>query len=164
MMFSDLRRSTGEAELELTESDLVDNKIIRTLYDAIGLKLDKRKPTGQGRVKLQAEGSRLQIPSFFYSNRGVEVRGAGTIEDLGLGLESPIGGYAVSTPRPLKGMTLPGTENLDKLIYALQSDVACVNIEGNLGKPIVRTVAFPKIREEFRRLLWSQLRRKTKVE
>jgi len=164
MMFSDLRLSTGEADLELAESDLVDNKVIRTLYDALGLKLGEHKLTGQGRIKIQAEGSRLQIPSFFYYNRGVEVRGAGTIKDLGLGLESPIGGYAVSSTRPLKGMTLPGTKELDKLMHALQGDVACVNIEGTLGKPIVKTVPFPKISGEFRRLLWSQLRKKTKVE
>jgi len=157
-MSSDLRWSTAAAELKFTDSDLIGSKIIRTLYNAIGLKSGQQKPTGKGVLKVRAEGVRIEIPSFFFSNRGVETRGAGTIKDISMGLSSPIEGYAVASTRPLKGVTLPGIDELDKLMQILQRDVACVKIEGTLGKPDVVTVPFPKVSAELRGLLWRQLR------
>jgi len=157
----DLRLLTGEAMFHLTESDLINNSIIGKLYSALNLSFDMPQASGEGWVKLQAQGSKLDIPSFLYFNRGVEVRGAGTIENINLGTGSTIGGYAVASTRPLKGLHLPGVRELDKLMASLQTGVASVKIGGTLGKPEPAIVPFPQIRSELRRLLWGQLRQST---
>ncbi|MCG7852578.1 MAG: hypothetical protein MIO92_08655, partial [Methanosarcinaceae archaeon] len=154
----DLRRLTGTADFQLSETDLVNNHVISTLYNSLNLKFDQAQPTGVGRISLRAEGPTLQIPSFYYFNRGAEVRGAGIIKDLNLGLASPLEGYAIGSTRPLKDTHLPGAEELDKLMTSLQKSVASVKIEGTLGKPEVKVVPFPEISSAVRRLLWGQLR------
>jgi hypothetical protein len=152
-----LRTLTGEAEAFLTESDLIGSDIIATLHRALGLKFDQPRPAGEGKVLLRVEGAKLQIPSFWYFNRGVEVRGAGSIKDLSLGLESPVDGYAFASNRPLKKMRLPGARELDRLMTSLQKNAASVKVQGTLGKPESISVPLPSIGVELRHLLWSQL-------
>jgi len=154
----DLKRLTGNADFQLSETDLVNNFVIATLYNSLNLKFDQAQLTGVGRISLRAEGAILHIPSFYYFNRGVEVRGAGVIKDISLGLASPIEGYAIGSTRPLKGMRLPGVEELDKLMSFLQKSVASVKIEGTLAKPVAKVVPFPEVSSSIRRLLWGQLR------
>lgn len=60
----------------------------------------------------------------------MEVRGAGAIKDLSLGLDSPVEDYAIGSTRPLKEIRLPGAAELDKLMTSLQKSVASVRIEG----------------------------------
>jgi len=196
----DLRRLTGEAMFHLTESDLINNSIIGTLYSALNLSFDTPQarpvrhslkisgirdrgsekastsllipeprplssshgPSGEGWVKLQAQGPKVNIPSFLYFNRGIEVRGAGTIGSLSLGTDSTIEGYAVASTHPLKGLHLPGVRELDKLMTSLQTSVASVKVGGTLGKPEPAIVPFPQISSELRRLLWGQLRQQEK--
>ncbi|MBN1846374.1 MAG: hypothetical protein JW810_11865, partial [Sedimentisphaerales bacterium] len=140
------------------EADLMNNDIIALLYNALNLKFDRMQPEGYGRFQLHAEGNRLQIPSFVYSNRGVEVRGAGSIRDLSRGADSPIEGYAIGTTRPLKELELPGMKQLDKLMRSLQTGSSSVRIAGTLGEPAPRLIPLPEIHSALRRLLWGQLR------
>ncbi len=154
---SHLRGLTGEAEVDICESDLVGSDIIATLHRALGIRFDEPRPSGEGSVKLLIEGSKLLIPSFLYFNRGVEVRGAGTVKDLNLGLESPVDGYAFASNRPLKKMRLPGARELDRLTTSLQKNAASVKVQGTLGEPKSMTVPLPSISAEIRRLLWRQL-------
>ena len=153
-----LRRLTGTADFQLNETDLVNNNVIAILYNSLNLKFNQAQPTGVGQISLRAEGPTLQIPSFYYFNRGVEVRGAGAIKDLNQGKDSPVEGYAIGSTRPLKGIHLPGVEELDKLMTSLQKGAASVRIEGTLGKPEAKVVSFPEISSAVRRLLWGQLR------
>jgi hypothetical protein len=155
----DLKRLTGEAMFHLTESDLINNSIIGKLYSALNLSFDTPQDSGEGWVKLQAQGPKVSIPSILYFNHGIEVRGAGTIGNLSLGTNSTIEGYAVASTHPLKGLRLPGVRELDKLMTSLQTSVASVKVGGTLGKPEPAIVPFPQISSELRRLLWSQLRR-----
>jgi hypothetical protein len=154
----DLRRLTTEAMFHLTESDLINHSIIGTLYNALNLSFDTPQDSGEGWVRLQAQGSKLNIPSFLYFNRGIEVRGAGTIGNLSIGTDSTIEGYAVASTRPLKGLHLPGVRELDKLMTSLQTSVTSVKVGGTLGKPESAIVPFPQISSKLRRLLWGQLR------
>ncbi|MCF7958598.1 MAG: AsmA-like C-terminal region-containing protein [Phycisphaerae bacterium] len=155
---SDLNRLTGEANFELKETDLVNNSVIAMLYNTLNLQLDLDQPKGVGQVSLRAEGTTLDLSSFYFFNRGVEVRGAATIKDISLGSASPIEGYAIGSTRPLKGINLPGIKELDKLMTSLQKSVASVSIGGTLGEPEVKVVPFPAISSAVRRLLWGQLR------
>lgn len=155
---SDWRHLSGQADLNISRSDLGETPILRTLYNTLNLNLGQSKPEGTGQAKVRFDGTRIRIPSFVYFNRGVEVRGAGEIEDFTRGVESPIEGYAVGSTRVLKGIRLPGVRELDRLMASMQTGVASVTIGGNLGKVEVAVVPLPAVSGPLRHLLWSQLR------
>jgi len=155
---SDLASFSGQADLNLSESDLANNSVVRTLYDTMNLSLGSSKPEGTGQMRIQQDGVRTLIPSFVYFNRGVETRGAGEIADFRLGSASPVTGYAFGSTRVLKGIALPGVRELDRLMSSLQTGVASVQIDGELGQPKVAVVPLPSLTDPLRRLLWTQLR------
>jgi hypothetical protein len=148
----------GEANIELTHSDLARNAVIGTLHRVLSLDATAKQPKGAGQMKIRFEGPRLVVQSFEYFNRGVEIRGAGHVEDIYLGGGSPVDGYAVASTRVLRGVPLPGVRALDRLMATFQHDAASVKIDGTLGDPQVKVVPLPVVSGAFRRLLWSQLR------
>ena len=148
----------GEARLNLTESDLVNNGMVRTLYNTLSLHFGSQKPTGTGEVRLSFQGPAVVISSAQYFNRGVEIRGAGAIKNINLGGDSPIDGYAVASTRILKGVKLPGIGSLDRLMDVFQTGAASVKIAGVLDNVQVKVVPLPEVLDPFRRLLWSQLK------
>ena len=155
---SDLNSFSGQADLALSQSDLVSNSVVRTLYNTLNLNLGSSEPKGAGRMKLQVDGVRMSISSFVYFNRGVEIRGAGQIDNFRLGSVSPINGYAFASTRVLKGIALPGVKELDRLMSSLQSGAAFVDISGTFNAPKVAVVPLPSLSDPLRRLLWAQLR------
>ncbi len=148
---------TGEMEVYLQKADLVNTAVIGALYNALKLKIRDKAPTGEGRVKLALEGHSLQILSFVYFDRGLEVRGAGMIDDLAREGQSSIDGYAMGSTRPLKGMKLPGLREVDRLMASLQDQVTTVRIKGTLDRPQVTVVPFAQLQKTLRILLLSQL-------
>ncbi len=154
----DQRTLSGQGDIRLTRSDLIDNRAIAMLYSALNLNIGGREPKGTGRIQVLLEGSSLTIPSFEYFNRGIEIRGAGRIGDVYAGDESPVKGYAVGSTRVFKGISLPGVRSLDRLMASLQSGAAAVQIAGTLDDVEVKTIPLPSISGDLRRLLWAQLR------
>jgi hypothetical protein len=148
----------GQADVSITRSDLINSRVVRTLYDALSLNLGAREPTGTGQARILLDGKRATIPSLVYFNRGVEIRGAVQIDDISLGARSPIGGYAVGSTRVLKDIRLPGVRELDRLMSSLQTGVASVQFDGTVGETKVTVVPLPVVSGALRRLLWSQLR------
>lgn len=155
---SDWRHLSGQAELNLSKSDLADTPILRTLYNTLSLNIGRTEPEGTGQVRIRFDGTRIRIPSFVYFNRGVEVRGAGQIDDFTHGQRSSVEGYAVGSTRVLKGLSLPGVRELDRLMASMQSGVASVTVGGEVGNLEVAVVPLPAVSGPLRRLLWSQLR------
>jgi hypothetical protein len=155
---TDWKQLNGEARVNLSQSDLGDSLIIRTLYDALRLSLGPVKPQGTGQLNVRFSGTRIAFPSFVYFNRGVEIRGAGQIDDFRLGRASPVQGYGVGSSRVLKNVHLPGISELDQLMATLQRSAATVRIGGTVGKVEAKIVPLPEVREALRYLLWQQLR------
>lgn len=153
-----LRSPTFRARLELSESDLINNPIIGTLYRTLAFQFGKTQPEGTGTISLRTEGASLVITSFYYFNRGVEIRGAAEIEDVTLGADSPVSGLVMATTRPLKGIDLPGIKELDKLMGTLQAGAAVVRLEGTAGDVQPKVVPLPEVSSAIRSLLWGQLR------
>jgi hypothetical protein len=149
---------SGTAHLRLTQSDLVNNSIVRTLYDTLSLRFGKQEPTGTGEIQIRLEGPAAVISSFSYFNRGVEIRGAGTIAELARGGASPLTGYAVASTHVLQGLPLPGVASLDRLLSSFQTGAASVRIAGTLAHAEVNVVPLPEVLGAFRNLLWAQLR------
>jgi hypothetical protein len=159
VVLSDFHGMTGEINTYLSESELGQGIVVRTIYDALNLKLGSRQPAGEGQIRLRLEGSTVKIPSFTYFNRGVEIRGAGSVDDLMMGGTSPVKGYAIGSIRPLKGTNLPGMGDLDRLMTSLQTGVSSVQIQGMLAEPEVVPVPLREIGDFLRVLLWRQLRK-----
>jgi len=159
VVLSDFHGMTGGINANLSQSELGQGIVVRTIYDALNLKLGSRPPAGEGQIRLRLEGSTVTIPSFSYFNRGVEIRGAGSIDDLMMGGASPVKGYAIGSIRPLKGTSLPGMDDLDRLMTSLQTDVSSVQIQGKLAEPEVVPVPLREINDFLRVLLWRQLRK-----
>jgi hypothetical protein len=149
---------SGEAHLRLTQSDLANNSIVRTLYNTLSLRFGKQEPTGSGEIRVRLEGPAAVISSFRYFNRGVEIRGAGTIADLVRGGASPVTGYAVASTHVLQGLPLPGVDALDRLLSSFQTGAVSVRIAGALAHVQVDVVPLPEVLGAFRSLLWTQLR------
>ncbi|HNS22938.1 MAG TPA: hypothetical protein PKH24_20735 [Sedimentisphaerales bacterium] len=156
---SEGRSLGGEVRLRLTESDLVGNGVVQGLYNALNLKLGGREPIGAGEMIVRLDGSSAVIPSFVYFNRGVEIRGAGTIRDVYCGAQSPVDGFAVGSTRILREIRLPGVKALDQVLATFQTGAASVKIAGTIEKTEVKVVPLPEVLGPFRSLLWSQLRR-----
>jgi len=148
---------SGSADVALTESDLMNIPIIRAVYSGLNLSFEKLDPKGRGTVKLSAHGEKVEIMSFEYFNRGVEVRGAMTIEAVTRGKESPISGFATGSMQPLRDTRIPGTRELDRLLRGLQVGLVSVKLEGTLGNAEPRLVPMPEVQNALRALLWQQL-------
>jgi hypothetical protein len=149
---------SGGGRVRLTESDLADNPIVGSLYNTLNLHFGSQEPKGTGEVEFQLQGPAVAFSSVQYFNRGVEIRGAGRIENVNLGTESPVQGYAVASTRILKGIKLPGIRSLDHLLNALGPSAGSVKIGGAIDNVQVQVVPFPEVLDPFRRLLWAQLR------
>ena len=154
----------GEARLKLTQSDLVNNGIVRVLYNTLSLHFGSQKPAGTGEIRLSFQGPAVTITSAQYFNRGVEIRGAGEIKNINLGGDSPIDGYAVASTRVLQGVKLPGISALDHLMDVFQAGAASVKIGGVIDNVQVKVVPLPEVLDPFRRLLWAQLKEQGTVQ
>jgi len=152
-----LQTLSGSADVVLTESDLMNIPIIGAVYSGLNLSFGELDPKGKGTVKLSAHGEKVEIMSFEYFNRGVEVRGAVTIEAVTRGKESPISGFATGSMQPLRDTRIPGTRELDRLLRGLQVGLASVKVEGTLGNTKPRLVPMPEVQNALRALLWQQL-------
>ena len=149
---------SGRADISLWASDLMNTAVIGAVYQTMNLAFGDLDASGRGTVKLAAQGEKIEVMSFEYFNRGVEVRGAGAIEAVTMGKNSPVSGFATGSMRPLREMRIPGTRELDRLISVLQVGVATVKVEGTLGAATARVVPMPEVQNALRALLWQQLR------
>ncbi|HDS84222.1 MAG TPA: hypothetical protein ENN97_03385 [Phycisphaerales bacterium] len=153
-----LQTLSGSADIALTDSDLMQTNIIGAVYAAMNLSFGRMEPRGQGKITLTAQSRKVDIMSFEYFNRGVDIRGAGEIEDITQGKASPISGFVTGSLRPLRDTRIPGRRELDRLISGLQTGLATIKVEGTVGEPAPRVVPMPEIHNAFRALLWQQLR------
>ncbi len=158
VLTTDPNSMSGQIDLKISDSDLINSTIFTALYNAMNLKGLSAKPQGEGSLRLNVNGTRAEFTSFYYFNHGIEVRGTARIADLTLGINSPIEGFVFGTSRPLKDLRLPGIEELDQLMTSLQNSTAVVKISGTMGQPEVSVIPFPEVSNSIRKLLWGQLK------
>jgi|GEM_PF-2504762 len=151
-----LRTFGGNVNVRLSETDLIANTVISTLYHALREKPSDSSPSGYGRAAMHMDGRRVTVDSFYYRNRSIEVRGSGRIADLSLGAASPVDGYAFGVDHPLKLPDLFGVKELDRLMAAVQKSAATAEIKGTLGEPEIRLIPLADVGTEVRSFLTSQ--------
>jgi hypothetical protein len=138
--FNSPHRAFGEALIEARNADLQPLPAFAVLYDILNINLGKPVPEGEGMVKLRLEGDALRIARLQYFNRGTDINGAGRIENVWRGTESPIEGALVATLRPLKKSKIPFGPELDRVLNGLLGGAASVKLTGNARSPEIKVV------------------------
>jgi hypothetical protein len=147
----------GDATASIRKSDLAGNSVLQLLYAAMSVQLGKRPPTGDGTVSLHFEKNNLNINSFYYSDRGVDAQGNGTIIDLWKGPNAGLDGYVVGTARPFRDLKLPFAADVDKVLAAASRNATPVRVVGTLGKPDVKLMLFSDIGDALKALIVGEV-------
>ena len=154
------RAMFGDANLELSKSDLGNFDPIAFLYDLMNVGAGRGEgPSGRGTVSVRLDNESLQVTSFYLFNRGVEVRGAGAVEKLFDLPHSPIHGTLVGTARPLSALRLPFMADVDQILAVLQTSATTVAVSGTLREPKTRTTTLDEAGEAVRALLLGDVQR-----
>ena len=154
------RAMFGDVNVELSESDLGNFDPIGFLYDVMNV-AGRDGRGGHGRVNARLDNESLQVTDFYLFNRGVEVRGAGAIDEI-FGLpESPIAGTLVGTARPLSALRLPLMADVDQILSVLQANATTVQVSGTLREPDVRLTTLDEVSDAVRALLLGEVRRES---
>lgn len=148
-------RLFGEARLALADSDLATLPVISTVYNLLNLRLGPRQPTGRGEVRVRLEGDALEITRMQYFNRGADITASLRVDNIWLAGDSPISGFAVGSVRPLRELDIPFI-SVDRMLGALQSGAASVEMRGTLADRQIRVVPFTEISGRFIRVISGQ--------
>ncbi|HSI32895.1 MAG TPA: hypothetical protein VK986_04835 [Tepidisphaeraceae bacterium] len=151
------RTASGDVQLRVADSDLVNIDAVTALYNLLSLQGGNKAPAGKGYVIARLEGPRLEIARSKYFNRGVDLYAAVTAVDVFKGVDSPLTGTAGGSARPFKDLKLPFMGDVDKLLSALQGNVATVNIGGTIADPKIKAVPFAESGGAFRRFLVGEV-------
>jgi len=147
-------RLFGQADLVLTQADLIDLPELAPIYDALRIG-PRDEAGGVGRLIARLEGHSIRVERFSYFNRGIDVMGRAQLHDIRDGASSEISGVAVGLVRPFDDIGLPFGQRFDRLLEAMQSDAVSVVIDGTLDAPQTRTVPFSAVEDTIGRLLGS---------
>jgi hypothetical protein len=153
----------GDVSVELSESDLGNFDPIGFLYDLmnVGGGRGGAGPAGRGRISARLDNESLQVTNFYLFNRGVEIRGAGAIDEIFALPDSPIAGTLVGTARPLAALRLPFMADVDEILAVLQANATTVQVSGTLREPGVRATTLDEVSDTVRALLLGDVQRES---
>jgi len=157
------RQASGEVNLRVTDSDLVNIDAVTALYNILSVQGGNKAPTGHGFLNARLEGSRLEVPGVKYFNRGIDLWAAVTVNDIFKGTDATLEGSAAGSARPLKDLKLPFMADVDKLLSALQGNLATVQIAGTVSQPQVKAIPFADAGGAFRRFMLGEVQNEAKA-
>jgi hypothetical protein len=147
-------RLFGQANLRLTDSDIVSMPGIAQLYSAANIDFRRPEPRGVGEVLVRLENESIDIARLTYFNRGMDIVARARVMNLWEGGDSPISGIAAGTVRPLRDTRLPFVgDNLDRLLSALQADAISVRINGTVNDSRTSVVPLSEVTGALSRIL-----------
>lgn len=153
-----LRTTTLDGNLNLEASDLGGYGPIAALYNAMHIGQDVRKPTGRGNVSLHMENGRLHLSNLYYFNRGIEVRGVATADQVWLLPDNPIHGSVAGTARPLKSIRFPLFAEADAILTGLQKTLTSIEFGGTVHNPgNYRLVSLSQLGGELRGIILGEI-------
>jgi hypothetical protein len=125
----------AHGKVKLTQAKLGVLPVFSLLYDIMSLGQNVKQNNGVGTVDVRFENGNLELNNLQYFNRGTEVRGVFTIEQIWKGAKSPLYGTAIGSVRPLASVNLPFVAEVDRVIALLSSDLASVGADGTVEDP-----------------------------
>lgn len=153
-----LATTTVDANVAIANSDLGNFTPIAFLYNAMHLGGGPRTPTGHGAISAHMEMGKLHVSRLYYFNRGIEVRGVATVDQMWNLPDCPLTGSATGTARPLKNIKLPLFAEADAIFSALQGELTNVMFDHTLRDPDnFQIVSLAKLGGELRGLLLGEL-------
>ena len=147
------RQLSGEFLLNISDSDLANSDVIGAMYQAMSVQSATKEPQGEGSARLRLQDGTLILSNATYRNRGVEVRASIAVQDLFLGADSPMAGYAVGTARPLSDLKLPLVRDLDDILSALQATATTMRVGGTVAEPRATPATLGDLSAEFKRAI-----------
>jgi hypothetical protein len=153
-----LATTTMDASVQIANSDLGNFSAISFLYNAMHLGGGPRTPTGHGTVEAHMEMGKLHVKRLYYFNRGIEVRGVATVDQMWNLPDCPLNGSAIGTARPLKNIKLPLFAEADAILSSLQGTLTNVMFDNTLRNPgKFQIVSLAQLGGELRGLLLGEL-------
>lgn len=153
-----LNELLGDGRVEISESDLVNIRALRLIYDAASLGTSPKSPNGHGSLDFSLQRSALSLDRVYYFNRGVEAWSSNlTIRDIWDAPNSPIDGYVVGSARPLSALKLPLLADADQILSVLQSGLTTVKVSGMLGDTEVTLGTFADVGGGLKQFLTGQV-------
>jgi hypothetical protein len=153
-----MHSTTADGNIEIAESDLGNFGPISFLYNAMHLGGNIRQPTGHGSVSFHMESGQTHISHMYYFNRGIEVRGVATIDQMWKFPESPLHGSVVGTARPLKNIKFPIFAEADAIFSALQGTLTSVMFDHTVHDPgNYQLVSLAQLGSELRGILLGEI-------
>jgi hypothetical protein len=145
----------GQGSLTLEQSDLANAKPIAFIYNLLHFGHDPKKPIGRGTIDFSITGENMEITAMRYFDRGLEIRLNGEIGQIWSYPDCPIALTAVGSIRTLASLNIPGLEDVDNVLAALQNDAVSVVIEGKINKYTEHKIPFSAIGQEMRNFLFQ---------
>lgn len=135
----------GSGELKITQSNLAGSTIMASVYRLLNVRLNNNKPTGTGEARWRIDGGNAQITYLHYFDRGVEILGAGELDNIWKMPDSTLKGYVIGTVRPFKHFHVPFIPQAKAILNALESSVSSVQVAGTWAHPTTTPVVFKNI-------------------
>jgi hypothetical protein len=143
--------------VKLSQARLGALPVFSFLYDVMSAGQDVKSSNGVGRVDVRLENGNLELNNLRYFNRGTEVRGMFTIEQVWKLPDSQLRGTAIGSLRPLSSVTLPFFAEADRLIALLSSDLASIGVEGTVKDPKPYQIGLRDLGAGLRTLLLGEV-------
>lgn len=143
--------------VKLSEAKLGSLPMFSFLYDVMSAGQDVKNSNGVGTVEVRLENGNLELNNLKYFNRGTEVRGMFTIEQIWNLPNSPFRGTAIGSVRPLANLNLPFIAEIDRLIALLSSDLASIGVEGTVKKYKTYQIGLRDLGAGLRTLLFGEI-------
>lgn len=155
----DARRTYAEGNIRLTESDLKNVPGFDQVFSSNNV--SNNEPNGRGRLQFRIDDERLELTRMDHFERGLEITGLASIQNIFDMPDSPVEATLVPSARPLRDIDLPFLADIDDITNAFQSTLLTpVLISGTVREPIVRLGAFTDIGDGMRKLLIGESRDK----
>ncbi|MGC8623806.1 MAG: hypothetical protein ACP5VQ_00900 [Phycisphaerae bacterium] len=139
------RNAIGSGDLRITQSNLTGSSIMTAIYRLMNVRLSTHTPTGTGEARWRIDGGNAQITYLHYFDRGVEIMGAGEMDDLWKMPNCRIKGYVIGTVRPFKHFHIPFVPQAKAILNALESSVSSVQVGGTWTHPTTTPVVFKNL-------------------
>lgn len=139
------RNAIGSGELKISQSNLTGSTIMASVYRLMNVRLVSQKPSGTGEARWRIDGGNAQITYLHYFDRGVEILGAGELQNIWSMPQSPLNGYVIGTVRPFKNLHIPFIPQAKSILNALESSVSTVQVAGTWAHPTATPVVFKNL-------------------